>query len=157
MERGEGERGPSGRERRGAAELPWLDPERVARAKRAARRIVRESLRGERGDSLAEAIRSLYADVPRVEWLARAAARLLLRTVERASASVWRVYGVPELGDWYNVYIVSIGADGKYRCSCFNTRFGYVRRARICTHIAAVMLKRRQRKIEDYFRGDWSP
>ena len=157
MERGEGERGPSGRERRGAAELPWLDPERVARARRAARRIVKQALRGERRDSLGEAIRSLYADVPRESWVARAVARILLKTVERASASVWRVYGVPALGDWYNVYIVSIGADGRYRCSCFNTKFGYVRRARICTHIAAVMLKRRQRKIEDYFRSDWSP
>jgi hypothetical protein len=140
--------------RKGLVEQPpWLDPERVARANRAARRIVRESLRGERRDSLAEAVKSIYMDVPRESWVARAVARLLLKTVERVSESVWRVHGVPELGDWYNEYIVSLEG-GKYRCSCFNTKFGYVRRARICTHIAAVMLKRRQRKIEDYFRSD---
>lgn len=149
-ERRVGERRAAGRR---AVEPPWLDPERVRRAKRAARRIVRESLRGERRDSLAEAVKSIYMDVPRESWVARAVARLLLRTVERVSESVWRVYGVPELGDWYNEYVVSLEG-GKYRCSCFNTKFGYVRRARICTHIAAVMLKRRQRKIEDYFRSD---
>jgi hypothetical protein len=149
----ERERRPGrGEGRRRAVELPWLDPERVRRAKRAARRIVKQALKGERRDSLAEAIKSIYMDVPRESWVARAVARLLLRTVERVSESVWRVYGVPELGDWYNEYVVSLEG-GKYRCSCFNTKFGYVRRARICTHIAAVMLKRRQRKIEDYFRS----
>ena len=140
-----------GRKGRGLFEPPpWLDEERVRRARKAARRIVRESLEGRRRGSLAEAIRSLHDAVPREEWLSRAVTRLLLGTVERASAHVWRVYGVPALGDWYSVYVVSIGADGRYECSCFNTRFGYVRRARICTHIAAVMLRRRQLKLVDY-------
>ena len=137
----------AGERRRLVKPPPWLDEERVRRARKAARRIVRESLSGERRGSLAEAIRDLYGTVEREEWLVRAVTRLLLGTVERVSASVWRVYGVPGLGDWYSVYVVSIGADGRYRCTCFNTRFGYVRRARICTHIAAVMLRRRQLKL----------
>jgi hypothetical protein len=128
---------------------PWLDEERVRRARKAARRIVREALEGRRRGSLAEAIRSLHDAVPREEWIARAVARLLLGTVERVSASVWRVYGVPGLGDSYGLYIVSL-REGRYECTCFTHSYGYVRRARICTHIAAVMLRRRQLKLVDY-------
>jgi hypothetical protein len=36
---------------------------------------------------------------------------------------------------------------GKYTCTCFSHSYGYVRRARICTHIAAVMFFRRQRRL----------
>jgi hypothetical protein len=137
------------KERRLFEPPPWLDEERVRRARKAARRIVRESLSGERRGSLAEAIRSLYEVVPREEWLARAVARLLLGTVERVSESVWRVYGVPGLGDSYSLYVVSL-REGRYECTCFTHSYGYVRRARICTHIAAVMLRRRQLKLVDY-------
>jgi hypothetical protein len=76
-------------------------------------------------------------------------ARLLLGTVERVSDSVWRVYGVPGLGDGYGLYVVSL-REGRYECTCFTHSYGYVRRARICTHIAAVMLRRRQLKLVDY-------
>ncbi len=131
------------RRRRGLSpKPPWLDPEKVREARREARCVVREALRGERGDELAAAIKSLHADVPREEWLARAVARVLLGTVARKGEGTWLVYGVPELGDWHGYYIVSLEG-GKYRCSCYATKWGWRRARRICTHAAAVMLARR--------------
>ena len=103
---------------------------------------MREALRGERGDGLAAAIKSLYADVPREEWVARAVARVLLGTVARKGEGTWLVYGVPELGDWHGYYIVALEG-GRYRCSCYATKWGWRRARRICTHVAAVMLARR--------------
>ncbi|WP_460024645.1 hypothetical protein [Infirmifilum sp. SLHALR2] len=48
---------------------------------------------------------------------------------------------MPGVGDtyhWYNVWI----SEGKYGCDFFRA-YGYVRRARVCSHIATVMLYRR--------------
>ena len=131
----------------------WLDEGEVRRARREAWKIVKESLRGERTDSLAAAIIELYRDVPRRSWIVRAVTRLLLGTVDRVTRRTWRVYGVPALGDWYAWYVVSLEG-GKYVCSCFSTRWGHVRRRRICTHIAAVILRRRQRLIEEYLSSE---
>jgi hypothetical protein len=131
------------RRRRGLSpKPPWLDPEKVREARREARRVVREALREERGDELAAAIKSLYADVPREEWVARAVARALLGTVARKGEGTWLVYGVPELGDWHGYYTVVLEG-GRYRCSCYATKWGWRRASRICTHVAAVMLARR--------------
>jgi len=50
------------------------------------------------------------------------------------------------LGDtypWCNVRV----SGGRYRCDCFFRAYGYVRKARICTHIATVMLHRRQLRL----------
>jgi hypothetical protein len=115
---------------------------KVREARREARRVVREALREERGDELAAAIKSLYADVPREEWVARAVARFLLGTVARKGEGTWLVYGVPELGDWHGYYTVVLEG-GRYRCSCYATKWGWRRASRICTHVAAVMLARR--------------
>jgi len=49
------------------------------------------------------------------------------------------VKGLAKLGDaypWYNVWI----SGGRDRCDCFFRAYGYVRKARICSHIATVML-----------------
>jgi len=54
--------------------------------------------------------------------------------------------GLAELGDtypWYNVWV----SEGKYRCDFFFRTYGYVRKARICSHIATVMLHRRQMRL----------
>jgi len=66
--------------------------------------------------------------------------------VERVGNEHWLVKGLAELGDtypWYNVWI----SGGKYRCDCFSSAYGYVRKARICSHIATVMLHRRQLRL----------
>jgi hypothetical protein len=94
---------------------------KVREFRREARRVVRETLREERGDELAAAIKSLYADVPREEWVARAVARFLLGTVARKGEGTWLVYGVPELGDWHGYYTVVLEG-GRYRCSCYATK-----------------------------------
>lgn len=150
------------RRRRGISpKPPWLDPEKVREAEREARRAVREALRGERGDELASAVLELYREIPRENWVARAVARVLLGTVVRKGEGVWLVYGVPELGDWHGYYIVVLEG-GRYRCSCYTTKWGWRRASRICTHVAAVMLARRLERLaraeereEGYTRGDW--
>jgi len=56
------------------------------------------------------------------------------------------VKALPEVGDtyhWYNVWT----SKGKYGCDCFIRAYGYVRKARICSHIATVMLYRRQLRL----------
>jgi len=88
---------------------------------------------------------SSFPDKP-AEWFYRVAYRLLARKVERVGAEHWLVKGLAELGDtypWYNVWI----SGGKYRCDCFFRAYGYVRKARICSHIATVMLHRRQLRL----------
>ena len=125
---------------------PWLDPERVREAGREARRIVREALEGLRSDELSAAILDLYREIPRESWLARGVARVLLGTVVRKGEGAWLVYGVPELGDWHGYYIVSL-EKGKYRCSCYSSKWGWRRASRICTHVAAVMLSRRAERL----------
>lgn len=116
-------------------------------ARRRAAQLVRGALRGE-GGPLAAAILDLYKDVPRRSWLVRAVTRFILGTVERRSKTVYVVKGVPELGDWHGEYIVQRVGERRYTCTCFSSAYGYVRRARICTHIAAVILYRRWRRIK---------
>ena len=63
----------------------------------------------------------------------------------------WVVPGLPELGDNYGQYNVWYDpSQGRYECDCFYRAWGRRRRKEICTHIAAVMLHRRQRKIGEY-------
>jgi len=53
---------------------------------------------------------------------------------------------LPEVGDtyhWYNVWT----SKGKYGCDCLFRAYGYVRKAKICSHIATVMLHRRQLRL----------
>jgi len=66
--------------------------------------------------------------------------------VERVGGEHWLVKGLPEMGDtypWYNVWI----HEGRYRCDFFSQAYGYVRKARICSHIVTVVLYRRQLKL----------
>jgi len=66
--------------------------------------------------------------------------------VEMVGAEHWLVKGLPELGDtypWYNVWV----SGGRYRCDCFFRAYGYVRKVRICSHIATVVLHRRQLRL----------
>ncbi|MEM4853168.1 MAG: hypothetical protein QXQ60_06355 [Thermofilum sp.] len=114
-------------------------------ARRRSRELVRKALLEESDAPLAHAIRELFNAVPRRSWVERAVLRFLLRTVERRGRTVYVVRGLPELGDWKDVYVVQRVGEHLYYCSCYSSSYGYVRRARICTHIAAVILYRRWR------------
>ena len=101
-------------------------------------------------ESLTEALRELISTFPDkpTSWFFRATYRVLKNTVKRKKG-YWIVQGLPELGDTKPVYFVTFSR-GRYHCSCFYTMYGAVRQKRICSHIAAVMLYRRQRKITEY-------
>jgi len=106
-----------------------------------------EKLTEEHGDLLEalDELQSSFPDKP-AEWFYRAVYRLLAGKVEMVGSEHWLVKGLPELGDtypWYNVWI----HEGRYRCDCFVRAYGYVRKARICTHIATIMLYRRQLRL----------
>ena len=111
--------------------------------------LLESALSGRCGDSLCEAVRELHAVFPRRSWLARSIARLLLGTVRPSRLpGLWYVEGVRGLGDWKAVYTVEyVGGEEGYRCSCYSSTFGYARRSRVCTHVGAVMLYRRQLKL----------
>jgi len=75
-------------------------------------------------------------------WYVRAVLRVL-SGVKRVRKDHWIVPGSHVLGDYYPYYNVILGSDGKYVCDCHVHAYGYVRKSRICTHIAAVMVYRR--------------
>ena len=101
-------------------------------------------------ESLAEALRALRASFPSKpdSWFFRAVLRCLV-SVEIVREGHWIVKGLKELGDAYPCYNVWLRG-GRYRCDCHFHAWGRRRRKEICTHIAAVMLHRRQRKISEY-------
>ena len=133
--------------------MPPANPE-VAEAVRKAREVVDSALSGACGDSLCEAVRDLYASFPRRGWLVRATARLLMGTVRRSKVPwLWYVDGVRDFGDRQAVYLVELVSGEGYRCSCHKSLYGYRRRARVCTHAAAVMLYRRQLQVLDFLGG----
>jgi hypothetical protein len=77
-------------------------------------------------------------------WILRAIVRAFY--VQEIGNNRWLVRGIEEFGDQYGVYRVTYyEVSKKYACTCFQTRYGHVRKRRICTHIAAVMLYRRWR------------
>jgi hypothetical protein len=126
-----------------------LDERVVRLALRKAREKVRRCASGRDSDSLCDVILELLQSFPeREEWVARGLARYMLGTVHPLSRLGWAVDGVPALGDTHVVYTVWMEG-GRYECSCFMHSYGYVRKARICTHIAAVMFHRRQRRLEE--------
>ena len=77
-------------------------------------------------------------------WYVRAVLRIL-SGVKRVHKDHWIVPGLNTLGDYYPYYNVKMTKDGKYTCDCHVHAYGYTRRSRVCTHIAAVMVYRRVR------------
>jgi len=127
----------------------YLDERVVRLALRKAREKVRRCVRLEDADSLCDVVHELLQSFPaREAWVAKGLARYMLKTVHPLSRPPrsWTVDGVPALGDSYALYTVWMEG-GRYTCTCFSHSYGYVRRARICTHIAAVMFFRRQRRL----------
>jgi len=129
------------RARREESRLAWA-LERCALYGYCSEKVVEE--RGDLLDALGE-LQASFPDKPE-EWFYRATYRLLAGKVERARSEHLLVEGLLEMGDtypWCNVWV----SDGRYRCDCFFRAYGYVRKARICTHIATVMLCRRQLRL----------
>lgn len=92
------------------------------------------------------ALAEVKASFPRkrASWYVRAVARSL--AVRSEGANRWTVYGLPELGDTYSYYTVVYSPyANKYVCSCMSHSFGRYRQAKVCTHVAAVILYRRLR------------
>ena len=99
------------------------------------------------------ALIQLKSSFPRKKdsWLIRAAIRCFF--TEEEGKNRWRVMGLEELGDVYPYYRVTFfETTGRYYCTCFDTSYGYVRRARICTHIAGVMVYRRVKSMLQMYR-----
>ncbi|MEZ0344966.1 MAG: hypothetical protein ABWK01_00155 [Infirmifilum sp.] len=101
-----------------------------------------------------ESLGLAYAELRRLfpskseSWFYRALYRALAG-IEVLRENHWLVKGFRELGDskpLYNVWF----SDGRYRCDCFYNAFGYARERGVCTHIAAVMLWRRQRMLGEF-------
>jgi len=103
--------------------------------------------------AVVEAVKELRELFPHKSesWFLRAAVRSL--GVREVRGNVWVVPGFPELGDYYSEYVVRFSG-GKYSCDCFARSYGYVRSARICTHVAAVMVYRRARRRLSAWLGD---
>ncbi|MGC8987319.1 hypothetical protein [Infirmifilum sp.] len=115
--------------------------------------IARRIIRGEAPqelESLALAYRELREtfNTKSQSWYYRALYRALAG-VKPVRKGEWLVKGFRELGDSRPSYRVWL-SNGKYKCECFYTRYGYTRERGICTHIAAVMLWRRQRTLSEF-------
>ncbi|RLE78330.1 MAG: hypothetical protein DRJ52_10655 [Thermoprotei archaeon] len=89
-------------------------------------------------DALSD-LRMLFPNKPK-SWFIRAAVRSFY--VKKVSKNHWTVQGIRILGDHYTEYHVTFNGE-KYSCSCYVHLYGYTRRKRICTHIAAVMVNER--------------
>jgi len=102
-------------------------------------------------ESLVEALRELRLTFSSKtdSWAFRAVYRCLLG-VKRVGERHWLVKGSKKLGDKYPYYNVWLTSNGTYRCDCYYRAWGRRRRKEICTHVAAVILHRRQRKLVEY-------
>jgi len=81
-----------------------------------------------------------------ISWYTRAVYRFLFG-VKQVSENKWIIIGLPELGDFYDSYIVVYDEhENRYICDCFFRAYGYLRKKRVCTHIAAVILYRQFKK-----------
>ena len=128
--------------------------ERLRRIRRLARLVVKLSKSWEPPppelESLVEALRDLRETFPNKDdsWFERAVVRCLAG-VRRIGRDVWIVKGLRELGDYYDSYTI-YWVNGRYECDCYRRSWGNRRKVEICTHVAAVMLFRRQRRIVEF-------
>jgi ATP-dependent DNA helicase DinG len=70
-------------------------------------------------------------------------ARARKRVVEWGGGDSWVIAGDHKLGDTYDEYIVHL-VGRKYHCSCYDTAHGETRARRLCSHVLAVLLWRRE-------------
>lgn len=103
-----------------------------------------------RYESLVKAVTELRAFFPNKpdSWVYRAVYRCLLG-VKRVGEKHWLVRGSKKLRDAYPYYNVWL-REGRYHCDCHYRAWGRKRRKDVCTHVAAVILHRRQKMISEY-------
>jgi len=66
------------------------------------------------------------------------------RTVEQWGERAWRVLGERKLGDAYPEYIVTLPKGSrKYECTCYKHGQGDIRRRKMCSHVLATILYRK--------------
>ena len=69
------------------------------------------------------------------------------RSVHQAHAG-WRVDGDSKLSDSLDSYAVTYHPDrGRYDCDCYHNDYGDTRRRKVCSHVLAVMLYRREHEV----------
>ncbi|MFZ8810357.1 MAG: SWIM zinc finger family protein [Pyrobaculum sp.] len=103
-----------------------------------------------REDPLKRAVETLREDFPgkSYSWIKRALMRL--GDVREVRENLYLIYGRRDLGDWKPLYQVWYSErEGRWYCTCYASAFGYRRRREICTHIAAVLLHRKNRKTPE--------
>ncbi|RLE62901.1 MAG: hypothetical protein DRJ49_02660 [Thermoprotei archaeon] len=93
---------------------------------------------------LVDALEDLKRNFPNksTSWYVRAVLRVF-SGIERVAKNHWIVKGLRELGDQYPYYNVVLTRGGKYMCDCHVHAYGYIRRVKVCTHVAAVMISKR--------------
>lgn len=84
--------------------------------------------------------------------------RALKRTVEQMGPRAWRVLGSSKLSDAYPEYIITLPVgDTKYTCTCYGHGMGDVRRRKMCSHVLAVILWRKDHVDVDYDEVEIDP
>jgi Rad3-related DNA helicase len=81
----------------------------------------------------------------------RAELRLSRARPVRRNRDEWELPGYDDLGDEYPRYIVRL-AGNRYICTCYGHYGGDIRQRRICSHVLAVILWRKDHR--DDYRGD---
>lgn len=81
----------------------------------------------------------------------RAELRLSRAELVRRGPNEWELPGYDDLGDEYPRYIVRL-AGNRYICTCYGHYGGEIRQRRICSHVLAVILWRKDHR--DDYRGD---
>lgn len=88
-------------------------------------------------------------------WILRAAIRVIIGILP-LSSNAWKVPGLMELNDYYSWYYVRFdNAVSVYKCDCYYHAWGFYRKYKVCTHVAAVLVfKEMNRLMSEYLRGD---
>lgn len=80
-----------------------------------------------------------------------------LNDITHEAPNMWKLKGRREFNDHQKVYLVRfIPNDAKYSCTCFETRYGHVRRKEVCTHIGSIILWRMVNKGIEIKEADGS-
>lgn len=75
-------------------------------------------------------------------WYMRVIARCLVGA-KRVAKYHWILPGIKPLRDRYPYYNVVLTDKGEWFCDCFTRRFGWRRREKMCTHVAAIVILRK--------------
>ena len=82
---------------------------------------------------------------PEEKFRASLVSRARKRIVTPIGGNTWRVAGDPKLGDTYPVYKVTLNGK-RYSCSCYAHYYGESRANKVCSHVLAVIMYRRNNR-----------